>query len=243
MGTNIFCQNCTYLLGWVQEWCQAPKLITGHPLAKIYTSQKVKRKFGIHRYDLLISPASWWALRPKKLYLWMSNLDLTFWKVYFYAKGWPVIDLGAWYQSWAHSSENMRALLVLKVIPFFSNVERNLWITTLFIRMIGMYLCIRFHYLSIVSILGKPKLSPTNLEKIRCINECIGWMWRQKIIGGWNCRPRPHTYTERPLNLIKKMRLSAINRLTHHSVWEALIQITSSNLALFSLRIRIGVHV
>ena len=32
----------------------------------------------------------------------MSNFDLTFFKVYIYAKGWPVINLGASHESCAH---------------------------------------------------------------------------------------------------------------------------------------------
>ena len=32
----------------------------------------------------------------------MSNFDLTFFKVYIYAKEWPVIDLGASHESCAH---------------------------------------------------------------------------------------------------------------------------------------------
>ena len=34
----------------------------------------------------------------------MSNFDLTFFKVYIYAKGWPVINLGASHESCAHPS-------------------------------------------------------------------------------------------------------------------------------------------
>ena len=32
----------------------------------------------------------------------MSNFDLTFCKVYIYAKGWPGINLGARHESWTH---------------------------------------------------------------------------------------------------------------------------------------------
>ena len=32
----------------------------------------------------------------------MSNFDLTFCKVYIYAKGWPGINLGAWHESCSH---------------------------------------------------------------------------------------------------------------------------------------------
>ena len=35
------------LIGWAQDSCEAPKLIPGHPLAEIYTLQKVRSKFDI----------------------------------------------------------------------------------------------------------------------------------------------------------------------------------------------------
>ena len=39
-----------YTLVWVQNSCQAPKLMPDHPLAKIYTLQKARSKFDIFRY-------------------------------------------------------------------------------------------------------------------------------------------------------------------------------------------------
>ena len=48
-------------------------------------------------------PVSWGTLKLKKWHLRMSNFDLTFFKVYIYAKGWPGINLGAWHESWTHS--------------------------------------------------------------------------------------------------------------------------------------------
>ena len=97
---------CICILGWEQDSCQAPKLIPGHPLAKIYTLQKVRSKFDILRYHFLsfevTQPAGPRAraramhsaylaglrarrARPKKTYLRMSNFDLTFCKVYIHA--------------------------------------------------------------------------------------------------------------------------------------------------------------
>ena len=104
------------IIGWVQDSCEALKLIPGHPLALIYTLQKARSKFDIHRYHFLSFEVSQPAgprararamrsvylaglraqrARPKKAYLRMSNFDQTFCKVYIYAKGWPGIDLGA----------------------------------------------------------------------------------------------------------------------------------------------------
>ena len=46
-------QLALYLLEWVQESCQATKLLPGHPLTYIYTLQKIISKFDIHRYGFL----------------------------------------------------------------------------------------------------------------------------------------------------------------------------------------------
>ena len=43
----------SYLLGWVKDSCQATKLLPGHPLTCIYTLQKIRSKFDIHRYHFL----------------------------------------------------------------------------------------------------------------------------------------------------------------------------------------------
>ena len=42
----------------------------------------------------------------------MSNFDLTFCKVYIYAKGWPGINLGAWHESCAHPNINTLSTLI-----------------------------------------------------------------------------------------------------------------------------------
>ena len=57
----------------------------------------------------------------------MSNFDLTFCKVYIYAKGWPGINLGAWHESCAHPSLYVN---ISSVIPkrdlFFNGVRKVL---------------------------------------------------------------------------------------------------------------------
>ena len=111
------------LVGWVQDSSQALKLIPGHPLAQIYTLQKVRSKFDILKYGFLgraccarsqasqaeriararvRCPASQRTSGLEKTYLRMSKFDLTFCKVYIYARGWPGINLGASHESCTH---------------------------------------------------------------------------------------------------------------------------------------------
>ena len=85
----------------------SPQINTRPPFS-INTLQKVRSKFDILRYAFLCrahgarGPASSGNSKLKKWYLRMSNFDLTFCKVYIYAKGWPGINLGAWHESWTH---------------------------------------------------------------------------------------------------------------------------------------------
>ena len=45
----------------------------------------------------------------------MSNFDLTFCKVYIYAKGWPGINLGASHESCAHPTTKIPLLTAYKL--------------------------------------------------------------------------------------------------------------------------------
>ena len=103
-------------------WSQVVLIKVVHYCIKIIV-KLVRPKFDIHRYHFLslevpqptgpharalaVRSAYLAGLRvrrarPKKPYLRMSNFDLTFCKVYIYAKGWPGINLGASHESCAH---------------------------------------------------------------------------------------------------------------------------------------------
>ena len=70
-------------------------------------------------------PAGWGTLKLKKWYLRISNFDLTFCKVYIYAKGWPGINLGASHESGTHPTGH--AIRILSTKCFHKRKNKNLF--------------------------------------------------------------------------------------------------------------------